>query len=154
MKLYIVQHAKAAPKEVDPERPLTEEGWRDIRKITDFLKPLNLCVDYLWHSGKKRAEQTADVLAEVIKINKTKTGRQGLDPNDDVTALQKELNLAKQDIMIVGHMPFVGKLAALLLTGSELANPVAFKQGGIVCLNCNEKNQWQLEWMVTPELLG
>ena len=69
MKLYLVQHAKAAPKEVDQQRPLTEEGLRDIQKIAGFIKPMNLCVDYLWHSGKKRAAQTAEVLAKVIKVN-------------------------------------------------------------------------------------
>jgi len=46
MKLYLVQHAKAASKEVDPERPLTEEGHRDIQKVAAFIRPLNLCVDY------------------------------------------------------------------------------------------------------------
>ena len=53
MKLYLVQHAKAASKEVDPQRALTEEGTQEIRKIAAFIKPLNLSIDYLWHSGKK-----------------------------------------------------------------------------------------------------
>ncbi len=164
MKLYLVQHAKAASKQVDPQRPLTEEGRRDIQKVAAFIKPLNLCVDYLWHSEKKRAIQTAEILAEVVKINKAKAARNGLGPNDDVTALKNELvsgqprntdgNLqGQQDVMIVGHLPFLSKLTSLLLTDSESANIVTFKQGGIVCLNCSEDNQWQIDWMVIPELL-
>ena len=153
MKLYFVQHAKAASKEANPERPLTEEGLQDIQKIAALIKPLNLCVDYLWHSGKKRAIQTADVLAEVIRINKGKTARDGLDPNDDVTALKNDLSSTRENIMIVGHLPFLSKLASLLLAGSESANTVAFKNAGIVALACCEKNQWQLEWMIIPELL-
>jgi len=141
MKLYLVQHAKAASKEADPERPLTEEGLQDIRKISAFIKPLNLCVDYLWHSGKKRAEQTSNVLAEVIRINKGKTASEGLGPSDDVKVLKDKLSTSKQDIMIVGHLPFLSKLVSLLLAGSESANIVAFKQGGIVCLNRDEQNQ-------------
>ncbi len=154
MKLYLVQHAKAASKEVDPERPLTEQGQRDIRKVASFIKQLNLSIDCLWHSGKKRAEQTAEALAETIKINQKQTARDGLGPNDDVTAIKDEINTSRQDIMIVGHLPFLSKLTSLLLTGSESANTVAFKQAGIVCLNHNGENLWQLEWMIIPELLA
>ena len=153
MKLYLVQHAKAASKEVDPDRSLTGEGQRDIQKVAEFVRPLNLQVDSLWHSGKKRAEQTAEVLAESIKANKNMTERDGLAPNDDVTALANELAAATEDIAIVGHLPFLAKLASLLLTGSESANTVAFKNAGIVCLTRSDENQWQIDWMVTPELL-
>jgi len=154
MKLYLVQHAKAAPKGADPERPLTEQGKRDIQQVASLIKPLNLSVDYLWHSGKKRAEQTAEVLANAIKINKEHAARDGLGPNDDVTVIKDELNTIRQEIMIVGHLPFLAKLASLLLDRSESANIVAFKNAGIVCLNHSAENQWQLEWMIIPELLS
>ena len=153
MKLYLVQHAEAASKDVDPQRPLSDQGRRDIQKVAAFIKPLNLSVDYLWHSTKKRAIQTAEVLAETVKINEAKIARDGLAPNDDVTQLKDELVSAQNDIMIVGHLPFVSKLTSLLLTGAESANTVAFKQGGIVALSSSEPNHWQIEWMVIPELL-
>jgi phosphohistidine phosphatase len=153
MKLYLIQHAKAASKDVDPERPLTEEGRRDIQKIATFIKPLSLRVDYLWHSGKKRAAQTAELLAEVVGINKAQIAHAGLGPNDDVTALKDELITRRQDIMIVGHLPFLDKLASLLLTGCESAGSVAFKNAGVVCLDCCDENRWQLDWMITPEIL-
>jgi phosphohistidine phosphatase len=153
MKLYLVQHAKAAPKEVDPGRPLTEEGHQDIQKVAAFIKPLNLCVDYLWHSGKKRAAQTADALAEVVEVRTETTARDGLAPNDDVTVIKNEIEAAQHDIMLVGHLPFLSKLASLLLTGGESAGAVAFKNAGIVCLDRSDENQWQLNWMIIPELL-
>ncbi len=153
MKLYLVQHAKAALKQVDPQRPLTEEGRRDIQRVAAFIKPLNLCVDYLWHSGKRRAVQTAEFLAEDVEINKTQTIHDGLGPNDDVTVLRNELASALQDVMIVGHLPFLSKLTSLLLTGSESADTVAFSNGGIVCLSCSDNNQWRIDWIIVPELL-
>jgi phosphohistidine phosphatase len=152
MKLYLVQHAKAASEQIDPQRPLTEEGRSEIQKVAAFIKPLNLCVDYLWHSGKKRAEQTAEILAEVIEV-KMQTARSGLGPNDDVQALKDELVSATEDIMVVGHLPFLSKLASLLLAGSESANTVVFKNAGIVALARSEENRWQIEWIITPELL-
>lgn len=153
MKLYLVQHAKASSKEVDPQRPLSDQGRRDIEKVAAFIKPLNLSVDYLWHSPKKRAIQTAEILSEAVKINEVKMARDGLAPNDDVTQLKDELVQNQQDIMIVGHLPFMAKLASLLLTGQELGGTVAFKQGGIVALSSSEPNQWQIDWMVIPEIL-
>ena len=153
MKLYLVQHAKAASKQADPQRPLTEEGRRDIQKVASFIRPLGLGLDYLWHSGKKRAAETAEILAEALEIKKTKTARDGLGPNDDVAALKNELAPLQQDVMIVGHLPFLSKLASLLLAGSESAGTVAFKQGGIACLSRSDQNQWQIDWMVIPELL-
>lgn len=145
MRLYLVQHAKAAPKQVDPERPLTEEGLQDIQKVASFIRALGLSVDYLWHSGRKRAEQTAEVLWEVVKVSRKPIAREGLGPNDDVRALKDEISSGQQDIMVVGHLPFLGKLVSLLLTGSESANTVGFKPGGIVSLSFSEENRWQIE---------
>jgi phosphohistidine phosphatase len=153
MKLYLVQHAKAASKDVDPERSLTEEGLREVRKVTAFIKPLNLSVDYLWHSGKKRAQQTVDIMAEVVKVNKKLTARDGLAPKDDVKPIEKQIMSKKQDVMLAGHLPFLSKLASLLLTGSESSDTVSFKNAGIVCLNYADDNQWRIDWIIIPQIL-
>lgn len=154
MKLYLVQHAQAESKEVDPQRPLTEQGRSDIRKVAAFIKPLNLKVENLWHSGKKRAVQTAEAIAEVVTVRKDTAVRNGLAPNDDVVPIKKEVEAARRDTMLVGHLPFMDKLASLLLTGSESAGTIAFKQAGIVCLEYSDENRWQFNWMITPELLA
>ena len=153
MKLYLAQHAKAASKDIDPQRSLTEEGLRDIQKIAAFIYPLNLSVDYLWHSGKKRAQQTAVFLAEVLTINTEHAAHDGLAPNDDVKAIENQIMSLKQDVMIVGHLPFLSKLASLLLTGCESPDTVSFQNAGIVCLHCPDDGQWQFDWMIIPQLL-
>jgi len=152
--LYLVQHAKAVSKNQDPRRPLSEEGRAEARKVARFVAPLNLAVECLWHSGKTRAQQTADMYAEVFRVGDGPTARDGLAPNDNVALLRDELAVATDTTMIVGHMPFVSKLAALLLTGYESAPVVAFKNAGIVCLGRTEDNRWLIEWIVTPDLLG
>jgi phosphohistidine phosphatase len=55
--------------------------------------------------------------------------------------------------MIVGHLPFMANLASLLVSGKEFSNVVSFDAGSVVCLNRSDPGQWQIEWMVTPELL-
>jgi len=153
MRLYLVQHAKAASKEVDSQRPLTDEGRRDVQKVAAFIKPLNLGVDFLWHSGKTRAAQTAEALAEVVRVGTEAAAHDGLAPNDDVVAIRDELASSRHDVMIVGHLPFLSKLASLLLAGDETAGTVAFQQGGVVCLEQGAEDEWQINWMVIPELL-
>ena len=153
MKLYLVQHAKAASKDIDPARSLAKDGIRDIQKVAAFIKPMNLSVDCLWHSGKKRAQQTAEFLAEVITINKEHSAHSGLEPNDDVKTIENEIMSLKHDIMIVGHLPFLSKLASWLLTDRDLSGIVAFKNAGIVCLKYNE-DYWNIDWIITPENLG
>ena len=154
MNLYLVQHGKAVAKEVDPDRSLTEQGRAEVERVAAFIEPLSLSVGCLWHSGKTRAAQTARILAEVVKADKGVLQRDGLAPNDDVTNLADELNAANQDIMIVGHLPFLSKLASLLISGSESTNVVAFKNSGVVSIRRSEQNQWQLSWIATPGLLS
>jgi phosphohistidine phosphatase len=154
MNLYLVQHGKAVAKEVDPDRSLTEQGRAEVERVAAFIQPLSLSVGCLWHSGKTRAVQTARILAEVVKADKGVLQRDGLAPNDDVTNLADELNAANQDIMIVGHLPFLSKLASLLISDSESTNVVAFKNGGVVSIRRGGQNQWQLSWIATPGLLS
>ena len=152
MKVYLVQHGNALAKDVDPDRPLSEEGIRDVEKIAAFIKPLNLSISSIWHSGKTRAGQTADILAGAVKSSEGVTQHDCLSPNDDVTKIKDELTGSKQDIMIVGHLPFLSRLASLLISGSTEKEVVAFKQGGIVCLQADDRINFQLGWMITPQL--
>ena len=75
MKLYLVQHANAVSKQQNPERPLLKQGRRDMQKIAAFVKHLGLCVDYLWHSPKRRAEQTAELLSQAVRAKQGPTVR-------------------------------------------------------------------------------
>ena len=154
MTLYLVQHAQAVSKDVDMRRPLSNEGRRDIQKMAAFIEALHLEVDLLWHSGKTRAAQTAESLAKVVKVRTQMTARDGLAPNDDVAAMKDELTSGGHDVMIVGHLPFLSKLASLLLTGDETVGTIAFQNGGIVAFGQPTEGRWQINWMVIPELLA
>jgi phosphohistidine phosphatase len=154
MKLYLVQHGNAVSKEENPDRPLSEQGRADLAKVTEFILPLKIEVDYLWHSKKARAIQTAEILSQAMKIKKDSSERDDLKPNDEILSLEQELSRVEGDVMVVGHMPFLGKLASQLLSGSESARTVHFRQGGVLCLNYDKDTGWQVEWMIIPEILG
>ena len=60
MKLYLVQHGEACAEDVDPERPLTAQGRADVERLAAFLQQAGIQVGRVIHSGKLRAEQTAE----------------------------------------------------------------------------------------------
>jgi len=153
MKLYLVQHGEAVSEEVDVQRPLSSKGRLDVRKVGEFLRRARLKVQPIWHSGKMRARQTAEILGEVLSVEDSVIMKEGLAPLDPIEEVEKELRAREEDLMIVGHLPFLGKLVSRLLIGSDSPNLVTFQQGAIVCLERLETQNWSLKWMVTPELL-
>jgi phosphohistidine phosphatase len=59
-----------------------------------------------------------------------------------------------EDVMLVGHMPHMSRLASLLLTGDPSPGPVHFRNAGIVCLVRDPGGHWGIEWVITPYLLS
>lgn len=153
MRLYLVQHGEANPEGVDPSRGLSEKGKADVKKVAEFLKTLQLCVKAVWQSGKTRATQTAELLAQSLVSADGVVQHAGLAPLDSVHPIREEVEQdANLHYMIVGHLPFMGKLASLLVAGSEDADVVAFQMGGVVCLERDDKAVWRVLWMVTPNM--
>lgn len=150
MILYLVQHGDAKREEEDPSRPLSAKGIKEVRDVSSYISKLNIEIEEVLHSGKLRAKQTAELMAEKLKVSKGISETNGLAPLDDPTIWEERLNKKTNPIMLVGHLPHLGKLASLLLCGDKEKNPVAFKMGGIVCLKREEKG-WSLQWMITPE---
>jgi len=154
MKVYLIRHGEAVCSQVDPRRPLSEKGRADIRKIASFIRPLDICVEHIWHSGKLRAAQTAEILAGTVRAEKDCSSREGLGPSGDVSTIAHELDAYDTDLMIVGHLPFLWNLTSLLAAGKETGDVVTFSAGTIACLERRDPGIWQINWMVTPELLA
>ena len=153
MKVYLVRHGQAVSSQIDPEKPLSEQGLADVRKVASFIKHLEISVEHIWHSGKLRAAQTAEVIAESVSVERDCSAHEGLGPNDNVTIIADELKTYDTDLMIVGHLPFLAYLASLLAAGRQTADVVSFDAGSIACLNRSDPGRWQIEWMITPKLL-
>lgn len=153
MLLYLVQHAEALREDVDPTRSLSERGQQDIKKVAEFAARLNLKVQRIFHSGKIRAMQTAQILADYLKFERELSQTDGLSPMDDPQIWFERISQITEDIMLVGHMPHLGRLASLFLSGDKERNIVNFKMGGIVCLKRFEDGHWAVEWMIIPEVV-
>ncbi len=149
MEVYLVQHGEAKSKEEDPERPLSEKGKADVEKMAKHLSSIGLEIHGILRSPKLRAEQTADILASRLGISAKE--EDGLTPMDDPKIIQKLMESEERNLILVGHLPHLSRLASLLLTGKPEPETIAFKMGGVVCLKKDEK--WKVGWMLTPELI-
>ncbi len=78
MKLYLVQHGEAKSEAEDPERSLTMRGEKETRKVSGAAKRLGLRPSRIYHSGKKRTEQTAGIIAGAFGL--TAQPGEGLNP--------------------------------------------------------------------------
>ena len=152
MFLYLVQHADAKTQEEDPSRPLSEKGLQDIKRVSSYVSNLNIMVYKIFHSNKLRAKQTAEVLSENIKPANGVSEVEELAPLDNPGTWAERLKDIPDNVVLVGHLPHLGKLASLLICGNADKNVVGFKMGGIVCLKRDDVGKWSFEWMLTPEI--
>ena len=154
MRLYLVQHAEAKSKEEDPSRPLSRKGREDMRKVAKYAeKHLGIQVMQIFHSGKLRAKQTAEILAKHVHPEKGTTIAEDLEPLADPKAWESQLSETSEDTMIVGHLPHLSKLASHLLTGDEAKEVVIFRMASITCLERDENGRWTVRWMIIPEMI-
>lgn len=152
MKLYLVQHGEAVDKAIDPERPLSEQGREDVSLMAGRLADAGLGVERVWHSGKRRADETATTLAKAVCKGRRPEAITGIRPNDDVAAFAQDADVWDQDTLVVGHLPFMGRLVSHLVTGDADMPLVAFRPGSAVCLERDSHGHWLLLWMLRPGL--
>lgn len=154
MKLFLVQHGEAVSKESDPQRPLSAQGERDVKNMAAFLQRSGIRAGRVLHSGKRRAQQTAQVLAKAVTASGQTGDISGMGPNDPVEPLVKTIATFDQDTVLVGHLPFMSRLVSQLVTSDPERTMVAFHPGSIVCLEDDPSSgTFRLIWMVRPELL-
>jgi phosphohistidine phosphatase len=152
MRLYLVQHGEAMAEEVDPARPLSDTGRSDVATVARFLAASGVRIDQVLHSGRLRAEQTAEILGAAL--GSAPEARAGFNPRDPTGSVAREAAAWNQDVMLVGHLPFMAKLASRLVAGREDAGVVAFQPGSVLCLERGDQQRWTIAWMIRPELLA
>ncbi len=153
MTIYLVQHGKSVAKEEDPNRPLSITGVREVEEIAAQLK--NYCTDLeiIYHTSKSRAAQTAEILQRHVNAAKGIHETEGMNPTDDVHLFAR--NAIKTDrAMYVGHLPFMEKLVAFLVTGDEEKTVFKFQNTGVVRLEySSEKDHWIISGALLPRPL-
>jgi phosphohistidine phosphatase len=144
MNLYLLRHAIAAQRDDthypdDSQRPLTSKGRRKMRRIAAGLRVQKIKLDLLLSSPYLRARQTAEIVADVFRARRHLHFTETLAPEGDPRALIRLLKKEHRDaqnIMLVGHEPYLSLFVGTLLTGSTPL-PLLLKKGGLCGLSAN-----------------
>jgi len=115
----------------------------NVRSDIERLKRLKISVSKIYHSGKLRAQQSAEIIAQEKAIEQ----RDGLKPNDPIDSIVQEIEQFESDLMIVGHLPQLDKLVSYLLVGDENKSIVSFVPGTLLGLEYFEDN-WSMVYML------
>lgn len=157
MKLYCVRHGRAAQlPDHTGERPLTQEGINDVSKVAAYLKHRAAWVHVvrLMHSGKLRAQQSAEILAAAVADGQTIIEVCALlGSNHSTIPLINLIQEWHDDTILVGHMPFMSQLVSTLILGKDSYDILRFPPSTVVCLERIEHRRWMLNWVVCPDLV-
>ena len=153
MRLYLVRHGQAVDAMVDPARPLSGEGRREAERLASYVAGLAPGWATVWHSGKRRAREAAEILVSGAGAAVPVTERGGLLPNDPVEPVADELRVLDEEICVVGHLPFLARLASYLTTGNADLAIWDLDTCAMLCLEGSRGGPWWVCWLVTPRIL-
>ncbi|HEY5790309.1 MAG TPA: phosphohistidine phosphatase SixA [Gammaproteobacteria bacterium] len=135
---------------MEPSRALTDEGRREVESLARIALHFEVPLRRIEHSGKLRAQQTAEVLESVLRPRDGVGERAGLGPNDDVAALAAGLGDC-DGLMLVGHLPSLERLVGLLVAGDAGRRVLRMQNGGILALD-DDDGDWTIRWSLLPHL--
>lgn len=161
MNLYILRHAKAEERSArfpdDRKRPLTAAGEKEMFRVARGMRELALKFDLILSSPFIRAKRTAEIAAEIFESEKLRFSK-NLASGGDARKLIDELNQdysALENILLVGHEPFLSKLISVLSTGTDKLS-LDFKKAGLCKLVVGEPRHGRcaaLEFILKPSQL-
>src|SRR6266478_6277672 len=125
MNLYILRHGLAVEQGTagfanDADRPLTSKGERKLWLIAEAMEELGLSFDLILSSPFTRARQTAEIVADVLKPRKKIQFTSTLEPGGsfkELIELLKSTAPAPEEVLVVGHEPYLSGLISLLISG-------------------------------------
>ena len=153
MKLYLMQHALAYSAEEDQKRALSPAGIAQAKSSAKGIKKMGLTFELIVTSPKRRAQQTAALVAEAVRypysdIQNTDTVLPDQSPQGLLELLQKEST--ESQILVVSHLPYLANLARELMQGGE----VLFENAGLSCFEMTGPKTASLEFHLKASQLA
>jgi phosphohistidine phosphatase len=156
--VMLLRHAiaeDAGPSRRDEDRRLTGEGRRKMREVAAAVAALELPVGAILTSPLRRARETAEILAEVLRREDEVEVCDALAPGVDADKVFAALGThrAASGIVLVGHEPDMGELLSTLLAGTRGLVRTTFKKAGLAGVTVAElppRSAGVLEFLLTP----
>ncbi len=143
MRIFLLRHGEAEPAdsaERDEERALTDKGAKRLRKAGRGFRRLDIFPDRILSSPLKRALQTAEIVADELGFTGQIEAVEELAPSaepEDLISVLRDMSDVNQ-ILLVGHQPFLGELAAALIGAP--GGRIALKKGGLARVDVEDWN--------------
>lgn len=150
MLLYIARHANANQGYDDNSRVLSPQGIQDAKKIRNFLDERKISFDYCVSSPLIRASQTLDILRGNCQSETLEALRPGASPTKFMSVIPKD----NTNVLLVGHMPDVGRFVSFLISGGTLELQIGMSTCSIACVQVEKlplTSPGNLLWLVSPE---
>src|SRR5262245_16123269 len=153
MVLYVVRHGRAEEPRgrlADEDRALTERGRREVRAV---LGRTGAAPTRILTSPLRRARETADIAAEVLRCPEPPVPMRALGPDSSAERIWGELagHADTAEVMVVGHQPLLGVLYAFLLGSPGLS--VSVQPGSVGCIELARLTgppSGELCWLLPP----
>ncbi|MPY89253.1 MAG: phosphohistidine phosphatase SixA [Luteitalea sp.] len=151
MHLYLVHHGDALPPDIEPARPLSPHGLVAVQSLSAAAAARDVKPVEIWHSGKRRARQTAEVFWQVCNPLAAILAQRGLQPDDPPGIIADQLAAEDHDTLIVGHMPHLPALLRWLVAGWDDLS-ITFPPHGLVALERSANRlKWSERWRLEVE---
>jgi phosphohistidine phosphatase len=142
--LFLLHHADAVDAQIDSQRPLSETGRLHAEQLAVRARDRGAKPDVIWHSGKLRARQTAELLWKACNPLAEFSATRGLQPDDPPEWIKDVVNADVRHILLAGHMPHIGRLYRVLV-GDTATAAVGFPLHGLVALEQLD-GRWKEVW--------
>jgi phosphohistidine phosphatase len=162
VELYILRHGEAGKRipsgSKDSERPLTVAGQEEVTEIAKALDRLNVRFDFVATSPLKRARQTAETVAKVLRVKKGSVEEWGeLKPEGRRSELYRRLSQFKPEssVLVVGHEPHLSAMVSeIVFDGGN--GRIVLKKAGLAKITVTAfqpRTKGELRWLLTPKHL-
>jgi len=158
MTLYVMRHGIAEKKGAaadDAARALVPKGKKRVVQVCRRLTPASFKPDVIFTSPYKRALQTAEVVAELMKNKPAIKVLDSLQPFGSFNDLIKAINLLPEcTSLVIGHEPYLSSLISYLLSGNSAA--ISLGKAGICSIafkHAVKRASGSLQYVIDPDVI-
>lgn len=146
MNVYLIRHGDAVSAAGNAERTLSALGRQQAAHAARTLVEHDAAIPCVYHSGILRARQTAEIIAQALDPAPKVQSHAGLLPEDDPAIVAAELDSLDRSIALVGHLPYLRRLAGLLIYGDLERAAVDFLPATVLC-GSRSGERWKINWI-------
>jgi len=148
LHVFLVHHGEAVGPDVDIRRPLSAAGRPASERVAAAAAARGMKPLIVWHSGKLRAKQTAEIFWRASNPLAEFSATRDLQPEDPAVWMRDRLRHEPRDVLIAGHFTHLPRLLALL-RGERGGAMADFPLHGVVSVSTDDVGQtWTEDWRI------